>query len=138
MKKINHCLKDAITEYALYLGKIQDKILTILPIELQAHCQLGSLEYGILTLIVPTGAIATNLRFLVPTLLKQLNRLNDLETIQEIKIMVRQDSVIEAPGYTRHSAPLTQDNATLIRETAETIQNADLREALLNLTKNSV
>jgi len=108
------------------------QLRALLPQELASECRIGNVRDQVLTVHINNAAWATRLRFLVPELLRSLNRLTDFATVTDIRLKV----VPLVPGalQTTHieSTVRPPDRAPLL-ELASHLDSDGLRTAILRL-----
>jgi len=104
---------------------------------LAPHCQVARLTPAQLTVVVDSPAWSTRLRFQSTTLLRQLARkhsvFQDVSSI-EIKIYPARLQRRAPPSIPRHISPAA---ASVITDMANSIDNPDLKQALLRLASRS-
>jgi hypothetical protein len=118
-------------ERARRLSRLQRAVLQLLPADLAAHCKVLNLKNEILVLAAPSPAWAGRLRFATADLIKQLKCQFSLE-VRQVDLKIQQENleiqpVVIAPLH------LSMRSATLLAETAKTVNHPPLQEALLRL-----
>lgn len=71
------------------LIKMRNFISSVLPLELQAECQVANYRDGTLILHVYSPTWSTRLRLLLPNLLKRLQLVDAFQHLEKIEIKVR-------------------------------------------------
>jgi hypothetical protein len=120
-----------ILERARQLSRLDQAVLQLLPAELGQHCKVLNLRNKTLILATPSPAWAGRLRFAVPDLLKQLKRQLSLD-MRAIELRVQPESA-ENQSTKRPSLQLSLSSATLLAQTAQSVNHPPLQEALLRL-----
>jgi len=113
-----------------------DQLRALLPQDLALECRVANVRDRILTVHINNAAWATRLRFLIESLLPNLNRLADFTAVNEIRLRVVPvvtDAVPLAPRATELRPP---DRVPLL-ELANGIDDADLRSAILRLAAHA-
>lgn len=123
-------------QQAQLLWKIQAHLRPILSKPLADHCQTAAFSNGILTLHTDSSAWAARLRFMSADILKACQTDPALNAIKTIRVRVR-PPVYDNPNNRPVSgkASLSPQTVQLLRNTAESIQDAGLRAALLRLSR---
>ena len=120
-----------ILERARKLSRLDQAVLQLLPAELGQHCKVLNLRNETLILATPSPAWAGRLRFAAPDLLTQLKCQLSLD-IRAIDLKVQPEPV-ENQSIKRASMQLSMSSATLLAQTARSVNHPPLQEALLRL-----
>lgn len=120
-----------LLERARRLQRMEQAVLRLLPGDLAAHCSVMNLKNEILVLGVASPAWAARLRFAAPEFTKQLQCQLSL-AVTGIDIRVIPES-LDIQTVSKRPESLSMDNATLLAQTAETVDHPELREALYRL-----
>lgn len=107
---------------------------------LAKRCHVANLRENILILVVDNASIATQLRLLVPELLKRLKlQHSSLQDVQHIHCKVRLPaSGMSANNPTKRSQmTLSSDTAAAILETAKTLQDPKLRSIMERIAERA-
>jgi hypothetical protein len=120
-----------ILERARKLSRLDQAVLQLLPAELGQHCKVLNLRNETLILATPSPAWAGRLRFAAPDLLMQLKCQLSLD-IRAIDLKVQPEPV-ENQSIKRASMQLSMSSATLLAQTARSVNHPPLQEALLRL-----
>lgn len=80
----------ALLDKANRLNSVSQTIEGYLPVELQAHCRVASIENNVLTLVTDSAAWLNRLRYFSSELISQL-RANEFPSLISIDIKVRPD-----------------------------------------------
>lgn len=120
---------------ARQLAELDRVVKQLLPESLLPHCKVINQKREILVLGATSSAWASRLRFVAPTLLKQLK--NHLPT-EISSIQIRTLPVESEPPTRKVEQPqISLATATLLARTADDIDHDGLREALYRLAANS-
>ena len=107
----------------------------ILPSNFAGRCRLVNREGSEATIIAENAAIASLLRFQTRKICQQLSNQLD-EPVSKITVKVRPDYQLQpARARLQHTLNLSDDNARLIKQTAEGISDLQLKAALSRLAK---
>ena len=112
---------------------VQEKLKTILPPPLCDHFVLANIDKETLTLHTDSSAWAARLRFKTPDILSFARQLHDIDHPASIRIKVVPSA--GQPGPAKRTISLSSKSAQLIRETAATITDPHLRDALMRLSQ---
>ena len=108
-----------------------------LPSQLANYCQAGELTHNRLTIITTSPVWAAKLRYLLPTLLKQLQNNKAFLHVTDINIKISNISTHKAPQpRASKRASMSSDSANIIVQTAHSVTDCALRESLLRLSRH--
>jgi hypothetical protein len=124
-------VKLPILERARKLSRLEQAVLQLLPAELGEHCKVLNLKNETLVLATSSPAWAGRLRFAAPDLLRRLKRQLSLD-IRAIDLRVQPETVENQPIIAR-PLQLSLRSATLLAQTAQSVNHPPLQEALLRL-----
>lgn len=135
MYSINRFITSRITEQSLLLDKLNAHILPLLPVASHAHIKAANYANQVLVLIVDSPVWAARLRTQHKTIIASLQEeLNS--PINALKIKFEQP--VQAKSKPTKAKPiLSVDSAELIRQTADTITDEELKKSLLRLSKKA-
>ncbi len=105
---------------------LQQIFASILDNELLSQCRVGCYESGILTLFTPNAAVATRLRYHVPTLMSQLRSKSTWVALRSIQVKVHTQWEITKP----QEEPKPQETAPLKISGANAAQMQALADSL--------
>lgn len=91
MRRINRCLNKQlrdICQNVVQLDVLNEKLAAFLPNSLQGSCQVASFNRGCLLICIIKPALATELRYYLPTLRDALRQEGGLYQLLSIKIQV--------------------------------------------------
>ncbi len=117
------------------LTQLDILLQAILPSNFAGRCRLVNREGSEATIIAENAAIASLLRFQTRKICQQLS--NQLvEPVSKITVKVRPNYQLQpARARLQHTLSLSDDNARLIKQTAEGISDLQLKAALSRLAK---
>lgn len=129
------------TDLHFILSKIkQIKVIhtQVLPYldEQKAYCQIANCVNDQLIIHVPNASIATYLRFKKADLLFQFKQNKALRHIKDIVVKVKPKSVENTTPTIKKMAKLSNSTAKQIEMTAESIEDPQLRKALLKIAQH--
>jgi len=137
MKRINQCLNDKlihICQKSFQIEALQNKIVPLLPEELQPHCHVSSLNNGCLKLTTNDAIWASQLRFLTPQLRDQLRK-EGLHQLTSIKISVEQPVNSEPQAKQNKGNGISEKARQVILQESEHCSFEPLRKALEHLAE---
>lgn len=112
---------------------IQDKLKAKLPPPLSEHFIIANISKDTLTLHTHSPAWAAKLRFNTPEILRCVQEHFDARSPKSLRIKVVPES--PQPALPLRKIRLSEKNAQLIKQTAETITDPALRDALVRLSR---
>lgn len=120
------------------INTLNEVVQGLLDDGLKKYCRVGNLSNGILVLLVDNSAVATQMRYTVPTLLSQLRGTKALRHIKEIQLKVRLPEKVDVKrgetGVQQEKMQwLSQDAAETLRAMAESIEDERLRGIMLRI-----
>jgi hypothetical protein len=107
----------------------------LLPDPVGNHCLAAVMRDGQLTLLSDSSAWASRLRFASNNLLQQLRQRGMKCSRAKVKIVIQGHQA--GRRRPRPARQLSPENGKLLRTTAEHIEDRDLREALLRLSRHT-
>lgn len=115
------------------LAAFERQVKGCLPADLAEHCQVAGLRDGCLRLATDSPAWAARLRFQAPRLVQQLTHqgATGLRSVQ-----VRIIPPTKQPMPPARKAHLATENAQLLEQTAEAIEDPGLAQALRRLARH--
>lgn len=122
MRRINRCLNKQILnlcQQTIQLDELNLKLLQFLPANLAEHCRAGSFNKGCLLLVISKPAIATELRYFLPTLRDALRTEAGLYQLSSIKIQINAEQYSQGK-----SSDNTITKPKLSANARETVRNA--------------
>jgi len=124
----------ALQQHTNAVRILQEKIKATLLPPLSDHFIIANIDAKTLTLHTDNSGWAARLRFKTPDILNCVQKLHDQDCPQTIRIKV-------VPAEIRAAKPkrklhLSNENAQLIRETANSITDPVLRDALIKLSQH--
>ena len=120
---------------ALTIQEIDHNLKNILNPTLSSHFILANIKAEIAVIFVKSPAWATRLRYNIPTILDALNNQLNLKTIKTIRIKVQHP---QSAKLSKNNSPvsLSKNTVQLLQETAKGIDDLELKNSLINLSKN--
>lgn len=124
-----------LVTHARQLGHLSSIVQAMLEPSLANHCQLAHFDGSRMVLIADTPAWASRLRFSINTLLAQLKQYsNKFHALSQIEVQVK-PLLPPIPTPLTKERKLSADAARCLTESAESIEDPALREALQRLAK---
>lgn len=117
----------------LYLGKLNAIVTEILP-TITTQCQVASYVNGVLTLQTHNHALLGQLRYLHTHYLKQLQSHKVFSRLTRIQFMLIED-IVTPRATPEPKKVLSDDIKQLILETAQSLSDVELSEALQRLAR---
>jgi len=115
------------------LGELERQVQACLAPDLARHCRVAGIVQGCLRLATESPAWAARLRFQGPRLLQQLARQRGLN-LNAVQVRIIPPVLEPAPPARRLC--LTAANARLLQQTAQTIADPGLAQALSRLARH--
>lgn len=163
--KNKNLLTNSVAEHVLMLQQLTKILQKILPEPLAQHCQVANIHSDLIVLSASSPAWSSRLRFHTPVILKTLQQDYRI-SVHNARILVSQvepdtfagisSATIESQAIpsqailpqtilSQTTLPqtflaktfLSKESAKLVRETAHSIKNSDLRDSLLRLSAHS-
>ena len=120
------------------LAKLNRVVLEKLDPELRGHCRVANLRDGVLILTTTSPALGHQLRFATSDLLTSLRALPEWCHLKSIKTQVRSTYYAALPPIPEYPARiLSKSNAEIVKASAQDINTAALKEALLRLSQRA-
>ncbi|MBS0290571.1 MAG: DUF721 domain-containing protein [Proteobacteria bacterium] len=117
------------------LEALNDSLKDILEAELYPHCRIGGFDAGVLTLFTHNAAIATRLRYSIPTILSKLRAIPIWAGLCQIQIKIHQQwhTTVQLPPEPINPPPLklSTENAKEILLLVQNLQNLPGMERLV-------
>lgn len=114
------------------LRELQKLYLDLVPANLRAISRVGSMTGDELKLFADSGAAASRLRLLAPTLLAEFRSKGWQFNSVRVAVQVKTD-MVKRPGPTRKS--VDTDGRKALARLAETLPDSPLQQALRRLSK---
>ncbi len=125
-----------LTQRAQFLEQLNLIFQHILPTEFSAHCQLANIENETVIIHTDNAAYASLIRFQAPNLCKTLSK--ELETnIKAISVKVKPSYRPHQNKQSSHTLSLSKSSASMIKQTADDIEDGPLKLALEKLAKRA-
>jgi len=139
-KKINKLLQrknskiGSLITQAQKIDFLNNKLLDLLPSPLPHHCHLAKIDNQTLVIIVDSPIWATRLRYSIPDLLAKLKHQSQyFFPVRDIKVKVEPIWHIKTPINTLKPKPISKKTAQCLTDTANTIENNAIKNALLKM-----
>lgn len=115
---------------AQLLQALNTKCIALLDASLRSACQVANISGSKLTFLVTNGSVATQIRFMVPDLLRQFKLDPQLQSIKDIHCLVRPQTARSKPVTRKALPPLSPENAAMIDAIADGMEQGPLQKAL--------
>lgn len=102
---------------------------------LSPHCCVANFKDNCLIIEVESSAWVTRLRYGLPELLKGLRIFPEFKQLKTIEWYIRKVMTAMPERVVVHRPPLSTENVTLLRDTADCVSNDRLKRALQKLAK---
>jgi hypothetical protein len=120
------------------LENLNQQIAIFLDEGLKSACQVVNLIGGTLTILVSSGSVATQLRFLEPGLLIKFQSHPTLKKIQHIHCKVRPPQIpLRKTKALQKIALLSTETAAIIHDMADSIDDQKLKEVLKKIAAHT-
>lgn len=111
-----------------------DKLLkSILPAELQTHCQLANIKGSTAIVLVSSTVWATRIRYQIPSLINKLQQDSGGRKITDIEIRVQPESISDTRERPTRRASMSKEAALSVQRCAASVDDEKLRSALERL-----
>jgi hypothetical protein len=111
------------------------QLRALLPADTREHCEVATVQGPVLTILVQNAAWATRLRFMLPELLRELNRLSDFGGVRDIQIRIARHPT--AVGQSMESQLTARPpDAVALEGLASTLGPGELQAAILRLSRH--
>jgi len=135
MHSIDQFLSHQITEKKQLIDQLNAAVLPLLPASCQSHVTASNFSSNELTLIADSPVWAARLRTQQRQIINAIKQQLKLP-INSITIRFQQPEAAKAK-VVKPAPELSQQSSKLIENTAESIADKELREALLRLAQNA-
>lgn len=109
---------------------------TVIPNELNEHTRVANFREGHLIIECDSGAWATRLRYLLPDIKQKLLNYPDLHPLVQIEWGIQPEFHTQPIPLKSLPLTLSDTNAELLKNAAETIRTKPLQEALLRIAEH--
>jgi hypothetical protein len=138
----NHNDLQTVLSKVKAIQTLNQTIIPLLDDSLQKYCQVANLANGVLVLLTANGSVASQMRYVIPDLLRKLRSNPSLRHIHEIQCKVRpQVSVGVERGAAKRKPKkvtlLSADTAATLLDMAETIEDPELRAIMQRIAQNT-
>lgn len=117
------------------IQEIDSKIKNLLDPSLKNKFELANINKNTAIILANSSAWATRLRYNIPTILSILNNQLNFTAVKTIRVKIKKP-VYESPVSNKKSAYLSDKTAHFLNETAKHFTDPELRQCILNLSKN--
>lgn len=121
--------------HAAKLQRLESLLNKRLPEQIRSHCRVAALTDGVLTLHADSPAWAAKLRYLTRDMLSIVQECQLSEPVNTITVKARPPATV--PQHHETGPRLSAQSAKFLRETAATLDDPELRAALLRLSDQS-
>jgi hypothetical protein len=121
---------EGVMQRGQFLHRLNRLLASLLDHDAKLHCQVGNIRDGVLIIYVDSSAWASRMHYQSPALLAQLQQRKGLAALQQIEIRVMPRQQKEKH---HQRATLSLEAASCLRLCADSIADADLRQALQRL-----
>ncbi|MEN8128696.1 MAG: DciA family protein [Pseudomonadota bacterium] len=132
MQQINRYIDQDLIRQAQFLHVLTQSLRLRLPVTVRAHCWAGGIRDNTLVVITDSANWAVPIRYQQYELLKQLNT-EFQQNLKRVKIKVTNIAYQRKKPANRPSISL--QSAQHLASTASTMQDSELKSALLRLSK---
>lgn len=117
-----------------YLQGLNKQLLKHFDPALAEHCTIANFDKGILVVEIDSAAWGTHFRYGTPELLATLRREEGLYNLRSIKSYIRPGAA--ARQKTKKSVKLSEQAGTTLRDSAQSLPESPLKEAMIRLASN--
>ncbi len=133
LRRKNSKVASLITQ-ARKLEFLNNKLLDLLPLPLPHHCHLAKIDQQTLVIVVDSPTWSARLRYCIPDLLTKLKHQSQyFIPIKNIEIKVNPKWHIQTQRQTLKPKPISNKTAQCLKDTANSIENKAIKNALLKL-----
>ncbi|MSP53197.1 MAG: DUF721 domain-containing protein [Gammaproteobacteria bacterium] len=126
----------SFSDKATFLQRLNLAVKALLTTDLMAHCQVANVRDNVLILHLDTAAWATALHYQITDLLAQLRQQPPYAAIKSIQYKIRPLDGQRKVARIEWAKPLSTNTRKLLSDTAKSVSNKELAEALKRLSKN--
>ena len=134
MKSISNLLKSKLVKKARELDKLGQLVHACVPENCRQHIKVAGIKENSLVLITDTPVWSSRIRLYTNDILTMLKQ-HQLANVEAIKIRLSPAGSIE-PEKVAKKRFLDEDSSRLIQQTAESIDDPALKQALHKLASN--
>lgn len=141
MKTLNKLLSSgralaSIEEKLAEQEALLKQLRSLLPQPISEHCIWAIPKKGDLILLVDSPVWASRLRYLSPKLNQQLRQYGLKVRRIQVKVSIMRGDVLQ--DKTRRANPISAANAKLLSSAAQSVDDEELRSALLRLSRHGM
>jgi hypothetical protein len=126
----------SLSNKASYLRHLNLAVQALLPEDLAAHCQVANVRDNVLVLHLDGAEWATALHYQVSDLLSQLRQQAAYARLKSIQYKIRPVARRRKIAAVEPAKPLSLKTRKLLEDTAKSVKNKELAEALARLSKS--
>ena len=120
---------------ALSIRELDHKLKNLIDPSLRNQFELANINAEIVVILVNNSAWATRLRYNIPVILNVLNNQLNFKNVKTVRIKIKQP-ISNKSSPVKRTVPLSKNAAQFLEDTANTIDDPDLRNCFLKLSKN--
>jgi hypothetical protein len=118
------------------LGEINKKVLAVIDPSISRFCQVANISGNKMIVLVKNSSAATQLRFLVPDVLKKLQQDAGLRHIKDIQIkMGVPDGRVEMGGSGVKKQVMSKETGEIVKGIADSLEDPKLREIMQRIAE---
>ena len=125
----------SLSDKATFLQHLNLAVKALLTTDLVAHCQVANVRDNVLILHLDAAAWATALHYQTTDLLAQLRQQKQYAAIKSIQYKIRPVDGQRKAAVMESTKPLSTTTRKLLSETAKSVSNKELAEALDKLSR---
>ncbi len=137
METISQLIRPEILNRTRQLAQLTRLLHACLPLNCQPHLSVAGVHDGELVLVADSPVWVNRLRMYTQSMLDMLAEHSNFE-INRIRIRRAPAELRKSPPPRRKLRHLSRDSARLIRQTAGSVEDEHLQQALLRLARNTV
>jgi hypothetical protein len=126
----------SLSDKATFLQRLNLAVKALLTTDLVAHCQVANVRDNVLILHLDGAAWATALHYQTTDLLAQLRQQKQYAAIKSIQYKIRPADGERKTVAAEAVKPLSTNTRKLLSDTAKSVNNKELAEALARLSKH--
>ena len=136
MKSVQQLINPALARQSRQFDYLRDLLLACLPQNCHDHLSIANIHHKQLVLVTDSPVWASRLRLYTNTMLDMLKKHSETD-INHIKVRQIQERLTIKPGVKKIQRQMGTDAGQLIAQTASYIEDNDLQNALLKLSKRA-
>jgi len=133
LQRKNSQIAGLVTQ-ARKLDFLNNKLLDLLPLPLPHHCHLAKIDQQTLVIVVDSPTWSARLRYSIPDLLAKLKHQSQyFIPIRKIEIKVNPKWQTQTQSQILKPKPISKRTAQCLKDTANSIENNTIKNALLKM-----